>query len=131
MDEYGDEWADIYSETAAEHWSPALLAEVTAANTPSHTALMVRDRETLWVNAYPAARLVTLTFPPVPLPDYDRGEQVGLVREVYVGRAANLGDCFHSLVTDALDNGWRRRVHSVWTEDPWDTTSVLDQPPTF
>jgi hypothetical protein len=96
----GDEWRD---EALAE-WSPALLAEVTAATTPSHTAL---------------------------LPDYDQAEQVGLVREVSVGSRANLGDCFHSLVADAIGNGWVRKMHGVWTGDPWDATSVLDQPPTF
>jgi hypothetical protein len=122
-----DDWRD---EALAE-WSPALLAEVTAATTPSHTALLMRDRETLWVQAYPATRQVVLTFPPVPLPDYDQAEQVGLVREVSVGSRANLGDCFHSLVADAIGNGWQRKVHSVWSADPWAVPSMLDQPPTF
>src|SRR4051794_25425563 len=123
----GDDWRD---EALAE-WSPALLREVTAATTPSHTALLVRDRETLWVQAYPATRRIVLTYPSVALPDYDKGEQIGLVREIPVGAGANLGDCFHSLVADAIGNGWQRKVHSVWAGDPWDAPSVLDQPPTF
>jgi hypothetical protein len=120
-------WQDY----ATEAWSPALLAEATASTTPSHTAFLTRDLETLWINAYPAIRLITLTYPPVPLPDYDKGEQVRYIREVPVGRDADIGECFRSLVCQSMDGGWVRRAHGVWVGEPWDSPSTLDQPPSF
>jgi len=126
-----DDWGDLDDGIVADAWAPALLHEATATTTPSHTALFRRDRETLWVNAYPAIRTVTLTYPPVPLPDYDKGEQVRLVKEIRAGAGVNITDVFYSLTADAVRNDWQRVPCGVWTTDPWDVRSVLDEGPTF
>jgi hypothetical protein len=113
-------------EDEVERWSPALLAEATATTTPALTALFRRDRETLWINAYPALRLLTLTYRPVALPAHD-DDTPGLIREVRIGRHASIADAFSSLISDAVSNGWER-LPCIYVDagDPWSTPSVLD-----
>jgi hypothetical protein len=117
--DYDDIPGELYDDEV-RRWSPALLAETTAAVTPALTALFRRDRETLWINAYRETRLITLTYPPVALPAHD-ADTPGLVREVLIGRHANIGDAFYSLTSDAANNGWERRpCIYVDAGDPWD-----------
>jgi hypothetical protein len=130
MDDY-DDWGDLDDGLVAEAWGPAVLREATATTMPSHTALFRRDRETLWINAYPLTRVVTLTYPPVPLPDYDKGEQVRYVKEIRAGAGTNIVDVFYSLTADAIAGDWQRVPCGVWSGDPWSTPSVLDEGPTF
>lgn len=116
--DYDDILEALHTESA-QRWSPALLAEITATTTPTLTALFRRDRETLWINAYPPLRLITLTFPPVALPAHD-DDTPGLIREVRIGRRANIADAFSSLTSDAATNGWERQpCIYVDAGDPW------------
>jgi hypothetical protein len=119
MSDYDENWLDALRDEWAESWTPGMLREITAVLIPTRTALFRRDGETLWIHAYTAPRMVTLTYP-------------GLVREVHVGPRADLGDAFHSLCSDAAGNGWERQAGIyVWSGDPWDHKSVLDEGPTF
>lgn len=118
MDEYED-YDDYLTDGAVQRWSPALLAEATATTTPTLTALFRRDRETLWINAYPPLRLITRTYPPVALPAHD-DDTPGLIREVRIGRHASIADAFSSLTSDAATNGWERQpCIYVDAGDPW------------
>lgn len=115
--------------------TPEFLAEAepTAQTTPVRTALLMRDNETVWVDAYTQPRMVVSTYPAVPLPEYDRAEMVGVVRERHVGPRADLLDVFDGIVARLVDTGWtvQHGIDRVWAGDPWDATSTLDQPPTF
>jgi hypothetical protein len=129
MDDFDyDDIPDAIFTEAVEQWSPAMLREVTAATTPSLTELFRRDNETLWINAYPATRVVTETYPPVPLPEWDRRESVGLILETHVGPRGNITDVFYARTTRAVQLGWERRLDIyVDSGDPWDVPSVLDE----
>lgn len=120
MSDYDEGWMDALRDQWAEDWTPGMLREITAANTPSHTALFRRDGETMWIHGYLAPRMVVTTRPGV------------VVREVHVGARVNLGDVFHSLTSDAVNCGWQRQAGIyVWSGDPWNHTSVLDEGPAF
>jgi hypothetical protein len=136
--------------TLADQWTANedIAAEVMAADhlrldDPGPAVLMHRQgefghvtrTESLWVNGYPAARLITVTVLPIPLPD--GGEVRGVVKEIPVGwRDMGSPDAFRerldAIVRTYRAEGWQP-VPSVipWSGDPWDVPSTLDDDPTF
>jgi hypothetical protein len=113
----------------AESWAD----EATRELTPVLTARMVRDRESVWIHAYPDAAMVVLTYPRVALPDHPQGEMPGLVRELHTARTARFGAAWkwETEVERHTAEGWQLAAHTVFDGDPWDAESTLDRPPTF
>jgi hypothetical protein len=103
--------------------------------TPTMTALLRRVNpfthtpETMWVNAYPEARVVIETFPPMAL--RPGAEAVGVVLSRPVGRDVWIETVFGHIVMGRERDGWESVPATVWSGDPWDTTSTLDKPADF
>jgi hypothetical protein len=95
----------------------------------------VTRTESLWINGYPAARLITVTALPIPLPD--GGEVRGVVKEIPVGwRDLDSPDAFRerldAIARAYLAEGWQLAPSVIpWSGDPWDTPSALDEGPGF
>jgi hypothetical protein len=110
-------------------------ADIEEFGTPTMTALLRRINpftktpETMWVNAYPEARLIVETCPPIATAP---GRQVvGTVRTIPVARNVYAADRFGSVVAWRLAHGWQSVPATVWSGDPWDATSTLDKPAEF
>jgi hypothetical protein len=103
--------------------------------TPAMTALLRRVNpftkapETMWVNAYPEARVVIETTHPQPL---GGGSEVhGVVRSIPARSAEWVETTFGRIVMMRELTGWESVPATVWAGDPWDVTSTLDKPADF
>jgi hypothetical protein len=112
-----------------------IWGSVTDGLTPTMTALMRRvnpftgTREAMWLNAYPEARMVVETFPPMAL--RPGVEAVGVIREIPVPRDVWISTVFGRILLRRELDGWESVPATVWSGDPWDTTSTLDKPAEF
>lgn len=105
---------------------------------PTHTALLHRQQgtyvEALWMRAYANAKTIVATFPAITNP---AGITLpGVVVSIPIGiadmQSANLFRTrFGQAVATYVRQGWVRKSHSVYSADPWDVTSVLDDEPNF
>jgi len=102
-DEAFDHWADANPEAYAE-----LVAgdayRMELMGVPSHTALLRRHDETVHINAYPAARQVVLTYPPVQIAE--NAHHPGVVRELPVATVADLAGKYAGEVSRHIAEGW-------------------------
>jgi hypothetical protein len=113
---------------------PNWADEPTAELTPVHTAFLTRDREQVWIHSYAEPAMVVLTYPSVELDEHPQGEMPGLVRELHVRPRdpKALSGKFTNELLRHIGEGWDRRdAERVWSADPWETPSVLDEPATF
>lgn len=101
--------------------------EITAALVPSKTAFLRRDTETAWIHAYPAAGVVTVTYPPVT-GTVDPSERFGVVRELCAWPGREWTEHIWQVEVDrhVRSLGWALVPCNVTTIDPWDVPRVTD-----
>lgn len=93
---------------------------------PAHTALFTRTypayTETMWVHAYPGARVIVVSYPSVAMRDVGRVTAMpGVIRTIPVGwrdmaSAETFRSKFERVVESLARGGWVSKPHTVGQE---------------
>lgn len=116
----------------------AFAAEHAGQDDPAETVLMHRQHkhytEVLWIRAYRAARCIVLTFPPIEVEVETgvRSQVAGTVRHVPFGHGPDaMTRAMQREVRISESVGWEAKNTAVYSADPWDVTSTMDDRPTL
>lgn len=130
-------WSDV-EDVVVEDDMNALIKDHRVRNVPTLTVLFTRGfptyTETMWVHGYASAKTIVVSYVSVQTTD---GKRIpGLIRSIPIGwrdlaSADTFRACFEREVESLARDGWVRKPHTVYSADPWDETSVLDEGPTF
>lgn len=129
-----DDREDFYAEP---DFDASPLDDLYRALTPLTAVLMHRESfigcESLWLSAYEGVirgrGLIVQTL----MPKMVGGRRYpGVVTETPTGPTADVSEVFYGKACALVAIGWKHiPAAHVWSGDPWDVSSVLDEGPTF
>lgn len=134
---------DGYREVSAEDVEWEVADDHRCMDVPAFTALMHRDMQTYveaaWIRGYPNIRRIIVTVLPTTIASgpHAGAEMPGVIADVPVGwRDMASSETFRTRceqeVSRRIAEGWARKdTTTVWSGDPWDTRSTLDEGPSF